>query len=146
MLPTISHSGDWVLVSPLPYSPLFRPHIPPKRGDLVFAISPTDPGATVCKRVIGVEGDVIEVEVRRNVNEEIHRMVGVEMIVGRKKGEGEWVKVPKGMVWLAGDNMSNSTDSRVYGPVPLGMIKGQVLARVSGKGDEGYSKPQLIVL
>jgi inner membrane protease subunit 1 len=85
----------------------------------------------VCKRVIGLEGDIIEVEVRRGVDEEVHRMVGVETVFGRKKGEGQWVKIPKGMVWLAGDNMSNSTDSRMYGPVPLAMIKGRVLARVS---------------
>jgi hypothetical protein len=43
----------------------------------------------------------------------------------------EWCKVPPGHVWLAGDNTSNSTDSRDYGPVPIAMIRGRVLAKVS---------------
>ncbi|RUS21821.1 IMP1 inner mitochondrial membrane peptidase-like protein [Endogone sp. FLAS-F59071] len=38
--------------------------------------------------------------------------------------------VPPGHVWLGGDNMSNSTDSRLYGPVPLALVKGRVFARV----------------
>ena len=51
-----------------------------------------------------------------------------------RTGKAEWVRIPKGHVWLVGDNLSNSTDSRTYGPVPLAIVKGQVLARVSEKG------------
>ena len=38
-------------------------------------------------------------------------------------------RVPKGHVWLLGDNASNSTDSRTYGAVPAAMIKGRVFCR-----------------
>lgn len=48
----------------------------------------------------------------------------------RSKGDVQYVTIPLGHVWLAGDNMANSTDSRHYGPVPLGMVRGKVLARV----------------
>lgn len=152
MLPTISHYGDWVLVSPLPYWSRTRWSREPSRGDLVFASSPVDPRQTVCKRVIGVGGDLVEVEPRREDGAG-RRWVGmggildVEGGVGevddggivakgdlskvRRKGEEQWIRIPKGHVWLAGDNTSNSTDSRMYGPVPLAMIKGQVLAKVS---------------
>ena len=38
--------------------------------------------------------------------------------------------VPEGHVWLQGDNLSNSIDSRNYGAVPEATLKGRVLARV----------------
>ncbi|ORX34691.1 peptidase S24/S26A/S26B/S26C [Kockovaella imperatae] len=123
MMPTINWKGDWVLTSPIPYwSPSWLPFKKQiSRGDVVFAASPTDPRATVCKRVIGIAGDIIEVDPRRG-----------EGLARKKRMEDRtWVTIPKGQVWLAGDNTSNSTDSRDYGPVPLAMVHGQVLARVS---------------
>lgn len=41
-----------------------------------------------------------------------------------------YVKVPKGHVWLQGDNHRHSTDSRKYGPLPMGLIKGKVVWRL----------------
>ena len=41
------------------------------------------------------------------------------------------MKVPKGHIWLQGDNLANSIDSRNYGPVPEATLKGRVLARVT---------------
>ncbi|KAK8865874.1 signal peptidase I [Kwoniella newhampshirensis] len=154
MLPTLSQHGDCVLVSPLPYwSPFTEKHNAkrgPKRGDVIVATSPMDPRQTVCKRVIGVEGDMIEIEPRRGGQRKWIDAVGQDYMVDvpsssesrfefdelssrlvpRRNGEGQWVKVPKGHVWLVGDNLSNSTDSRKYGPVPIAMVKGKVLARV----------------
>jgi mitochondrial inner membrane protease subunit 1 len=43
---------------------------------------------------------------------------------------GGLIKVPKGHVWLVGDNLGNSIDSRDYGPVPEATLKGRILARV----------------
>ncbi len=40
------------------------------------------------------------------------------------------ILIPQGHCWLTGDNLSNSTDSRYYGPVPLAMIKGKVKYKV----------------
>ncbi|WVQ85549.1 signal peptidase I [Cryptococcus sp. DSM 104549] len=150
MLPTLSYHGDCVLVSPLPYWSPFsegRQKKRPRRGDVVVATSPTDPGSSVCKRVLGVEGDMVEMEPRRGGQRKWIDAGGrgymVDLPDGEheadedrpilqptRRGEGQWVKVPKGCVWLVGDNLSNSTDSRKYGPVPVAMIKGKVLARV----------------
>ena len=44
---------------------------------------------------------------------------------------GQFMKIPKGHVWLQGDNLANSIDSRNYGAVPEATLKGRVLARVA---------------
>lgn len=36
------------------------------------------------------------------------------------------VRVPKGHLWLQGDNPANSTDSRHYGPIPMALVRGRV--------------------
>ena len=40
------------------------------------------------------------------------------------------LKVPPGHVYLVGDNLPWSRDSRTFGPVPLGLVNGKVVARV----------------
>ena len=40
-------------------------------------------------------------------------------------GDVPFVVVPPGTVWLAGDHRDHSADSRVFGPVPVGRIKGR---------------------
>jgi inner membrane protease subunit 1 len=106
MLPTFNHSGDVVLVDKCTYH--LGPHMISK-GDVVVARSPVNPNQTVCKRVAAVPGDEIRIQ----------------------DGWGRRVKrlVPPGHVWLLGDNASNSTDSRKYGPVPIGLIRGRVMCR-----------------
>lgn len=110
MYPTLSDRGTLVL-----HSRLALRLTPLERGNLVTAISPFDPTHQVLKRVIGLPGDTICVDP-----------------TGERSGtKSEWCTVPKGHVWIAGDNTSNSTDSRDYGPVPLAMVRGKVIARVS---------------
>ena len=38
--------------------------------------------------------------------------------------------VPCGHVWLEGDNKGRSRDSRDFGPVPYGLLRGRVICRV----------------
>lgn len=40
------------------------------------------------------------------------------------------VVVPRGHVWLEGDNAANSLDSRQYGPIPLGLVRSRAVGRV----------------
>ncbi|XP_055389779.1 mitochondrial inner membrane protease subunit 1-like isoform X2 [Condylostylus longicornis] len=40
------------------------------------------------------------------------------------------IVIPPGHVWIEGDNTKNSSDSRYYGPVPIGLIKSRVILRV----------------
>lgn len=84
-----------------------------QRGDLVTFLSPLDPSRPVCKRLIGLPGDIVCVDP-----------------TGKYAPSTEHVVVPKGHIWVSGDNMDWSRDSRSYGPVPFGLIKGKFVGRV----------------
>ncbi len=49
-------------------------------------------------------------------------------------------KVPEGHCWLVGDNLPASRDSRTFGPVPLALIKGKVIAKMLPWADAGWIK------
>lgn len=82
--------------------------VDPSTRVLRFPILLTD--TAVCKRIRGVEGDIV-----------YHR---------NKAGQPVLTRIPVGHVWLLGDNPDNSNDSRYYGPVPLGMLQGRVFAKI----------------
>ncbi|CAH2326119.1 mitochondrial inner membrane protease subunit 1 [Pelobates cultripes] len=81
------------------------------KGDIIIAKSPNRPEINICKRVIGLEGDKI-----------------------CTSSPSDLIKrhsyVPKGHVWLEGDNLQNSSDSRTYGPVPYALIRGRIFVRI----------------
>lgn len=108
-------------------------------GDLVVSVSPNDPSRFVCKRILGLAGDTVLLDPRVEPSDE-HASLWQQgrnakdtNVVGlsNDKGQAQYIVIPKGHVWLCGDNLANSTDSRHYGPVPLGLIRGRVIARVS---------------
>jgi inner membrane protease subunit 1 len=111
MEPTLGVRGDYVIENRLSYQ-LWPESI--TRGDIVTLRSPLDPFRSVSKRVIGLAGDVICVDP-----------------TGTKAPSTEHVIVPKGHVWLMGDNAAMSRDSRLYGPVSTALIQGKLVARVS---------------
>jgi inner membrane protease subunit 1 len=169
MYPTLALSGD-VLVS-LRMSTLrtFITRTPPhvSRGDLIDFVSPRDPTYSACKRVIGVEGDVVCLDPSKPpsaftkqlmraahvAEEQERRKKGAAILPVRTEASeealpeeqddietiphpfelesGPYIKVPTGYVWVVGDNLSNSEDSRQNGPLPLGLIRGKIIARVS---------------
>lgn len=111
MLPTLAASGEVVVEDRL--SLRLNP-ASLARGDLIVVRSPIDPTAIVCKRVIGLPGDVVCVDP-----------------TGLKAPSTEHVLVTKGHVWICGDNMTHSRDSRDYGPVPIALIRSKLFARVN---------------
>jgi signal peptidase I len=105
MMPTVNPRGDVLLTEYIsPRLSLLR------AGDVVVATKPNDGTVTVVKRIRGMPNDVIWV-----------RRCG--------SPRAEKISVPAGHVWLEGDNPLQSTDSREYGPVPLKLVKGRILAR-----------------
>ena len=57
-------------------------------------------------------------------------------------GGSQRVEVPHGHLWLQGDNTDNSTDSRDYGPVPYGLIRGKVFVKVWPLSEAGWVKSE----
>jgi len=52
-------------------------------------------------------------------------------------GDVPMAVVPPGTVWLAGDHRDHSADSRVFGPVPVGRIKGRAWVALVSWGPNG---------
>ncbi|KAL7416191.1 peptidase S24/S26A/S26B/S26C [Mrakia frigida] len=149
MLPTLAPEGDWIIYNRLPYffpssptSSKLNPIHPFGRGDLVIAAHPFLPDRTVGKRIIAMGGDTVEVNPgnlrppRSGLARAAAMQEGEWKVAGEEGergggawGGGDYLRVPPGHVWLQGDNLSNSTDSRDYGPVPLALL----LARVEGR-------------
>lgn len=46
----------------------------------------------------------------------------------------DYDKVPQGHCYIVGDNLPWSRDSRDYGPLPLALIQGKVVAKVDFNG------------
>ena len=93
-------------------------------GDVVSYKHPLVEDAGAIKRVVGMPGDFVA--------------------TGEKLGgEDAMIQVPAGHCWLLGDNLTESRDSRVYGPVPLALIVGKVIARVWPLGEIGWVENSL---
>lgn len=52
-------------------------------------------------------------------------------------GDVAFSTVPPGAVWLAGDHRDHSADSRVFGPVPVGRVKGRAWMALASWGPRG---------
>jgi len=125
-----------------------------RRGDVVVFRYPPDPSTDYIKRVIGVPGDTIQSSpdgVTLNGHPVPRRPLGnscpqgmqepvaceqwEEMIDGRtyevvtQGGRGPFgpVVVPEGNVFVMGDNRDNSSDSRVWGFLPIANIKAHAM-------------------
>jgi mitochondrial inner membrane protease subunit 1 len=112
MLPTMSSSGEVCLEYTLGHR--VRGPSALERGQLVTFVSPLDPARIVCKRLVGLPGDVVCVDP-----------------TGSKAPTGEHVVIPRDHVWVMGDNAAMSRDSRDYGPVHVSLVRGTLVARVS---------------
>lgn len=55
-------------------------------------------------------------------------------MIWTRRGTGGFLpisqRIPKGHVWIEGDNAARSHDSRDFGPVPFGLIRGKAVCKV----------------
>ena len=110
MLPTIRESGDVVIVDHFSYAVMNKMYT---KGDVVVCIPPYDNTKFVCKRIVAVAGEKVKVSNKQYNN----------------PFEEDYLIIPKGHIWLEGDNSENSFDSKQYGPVPSALVQGKVLCK-----------------
>ncbi len=132
MIPTLL-VGDHILVNRLSYGlripytkkKFFVRH--PKRGDIVVFVFPLDRSKDFVKRVIAVGGEELEIR-------------GKDIYINGRKIKDPWghyttgisdkvrvgpVRIPKGYLFVMGDNRDNSYDSRFWGYVDERDVKGK---------------------
>lgn len=108
MLPTFAAHGDWVLISNFA-----RHGAGVGVGDIVSFRHPMHRGERAMKRIVGMPGDFVMRD------------------TPGKAGAGWMLQVPEGYCWVAGDNLEWSRDSRMFGPLPLALVRGRAVARVT---------------
>jgi len=142
MLPTLQ-IGDHLLVNKFLYGP--RLEIPfttlsfgrlpglrdPQPGDVIVFAYPLDPSQNYIKRIVAVAGQTVQ-----HVGMQLFvdgRQVDDPFATYRYRGRSQVseygvrspVTVPAGRVFVLGDNRDASSDSRVWGFVPVENIKGR---------------------
>jgi len=139
MEPTLE-IGDHILVNKfiygikIPFTSInLFPWENPRRGNVIVFIYPLEPEKDFIKRVIGVEGDTVRI-----VNKKLyingvevpdpHAVYKEDLILPgdmQKRDNFGPVTVPKGNLFVLGDNRDRSLDSRFWGFVPLEDVRGK---------------------
>ncbi len=123
MIPTLQ-INDRVLVNKFIYR-----FTEPKPGDIVVFQSVEDEDTDLIKRVVSVAGDRVSV---RNGRLFVNGKPKKEPFTNKRFPDRSFfapVTVPKGHVFVMGDNRANSSDSRVFGPLPEKNIEGEAFLR-----------------
>lgn len=95
----------------------------PKVGDIVVFHYPKDPTRDFIKRVVAVPGDIIEI--RAGVVFRNGEKLDEPYIKANPTYSKERMAMPEGQFFVLGDNRANSSDSHVWGPVPIDKIVGK---------------------
>lgn len=141
MLPTLNVNSDFCVVSKK-----FKNGNGLEMGDIIVARKPTQPDSWVCKRITGMPGDIILLDPSRGHVDELHRVGALydehtkvpledrfsDLQRSSQKGWDRdpydmYIVVPEGHVWVTGDNLSDSVDSRTYNVLPMGLIGGKII-------------------
>ncbi|MCL5774330.1 MAG: signal peptidase I [Firmicutes bacterium] len=112
------HTGERIGVN------LFIYHFEqPSRGDIIIFKCPADTNKDYIKRVIGISGDKVEI---KSGTVYLNNQAIPEPYLTEKDTDNYGpVAVPARQYFVLGDNRRNSEDSRVWGFVDSGLIKGK---------------------
>ena len=122
MLPTIQ-LGDRILTNRVAYH-----YDNIERGDVIVFHPPSDhtggdPGIPFVKRVVGLPGDTVEIRNGKTlVNGEVFEVPEAMTPSYTRPPE----VVPEGQLFVLGDNRNESSDSHIWGYVPIDNVIGRV--------------------
>jgi inner membrane protease subunit 1 len=102
-----------------------------KIGDIIEAENPMFMNQPVGKRIVGMPGDYVIKDSMLSPTSGGAPMPGLVEDDGTRE-EPQMIQVPEGHVWVIGDNLSWSRDSRFYGPLPMALITGKILCTATG--------------
>jgi signal peptidase I len=135
------HEGQFLIINRFSYCPGLHLDVPfinihvdksacvwePQRGDVVVFHYPPDPSQDFIKRVIGLPGETVEVR-----DGEVY-INGELMSEPFGPNPGSYnappVTLPADQYYVMGDNRNSSSDSHVWGPVPIKNIVGRAVVR-----------------
>jgi len=124
-------NGDYLIVEELSFR--FRE---PQRGEVVVFKCPQVPSQRHIKRIVGLPGETITVEDNKIIIskdsqswilDETNYLPASTYTQPRKF---KTLTLKEGEYFVLGDNRGNSTDSRLWGPLPEENIIGRVIFRV----------------
>jgi len=132
--------GDHILVNKFIYGvkiPFTQktliPFKDPGTGDIIVFKFPKDPKKDFIKRVVGVDGDVVKItdkkvyvnDILQEEEYAVHK--DSDTFSGNISPRDNFgpVKVPRGALFVMGDNRDNSHDGRFWGFVDLKAVKGK---------------------
>ena len=137
--------GDHLIVNKMVFAPAVTglerailPGRPMRRGDIIVFKYPKEPERDFIKRVIGLPGDRLELRHKKMyINGEpvdepfAHFLTPVPPADAPRSDDVRDdygpVTVPANQYFMMGDNRDNSEDSRYWGFLPAGYVKGQAL-------------------
>jgi len=120
---------DWVPFFDAGDDPVHHLWGSPARGDVIVFRSPTNIDRDFIKRIIGVPGDVVEIDPETSsvrVNGQVLDEAYIRGETTCRSSCGPWV-VPERSYFVMGDNRNNSSDSRQGWFVPEENIIGKAL-------------------
>ncbi|KAK5627393.1 hypothetical protein RRF57_003108 [Xylaria bambusicola] len=126
MLPTFLIMDEWFITDKR-----YRRGRGIQVGDCVAYSIPVEPGQEGLKRVMGMPGDYVLLNTPPSSSRAGDS--GVDR-AGRSVRNEDMIQVPEGHCYIVGDNLPWSRDSRDFGPIPLALIKGKIIARGSPVG------------
>ncbi len=119
----------------------------PAPGDIIVFRYPENPKQDFIKRCVAVGGQKVEIRNKELYVDGVRRIEPYVSHVDRRilpRGVNQRdnygpIVVPKGHIFMMGDNRDNSHDSRFWGPLPVSLVKGKAAIRYFSWDGEHHS-------